>query len=242
MHVLQIMEWQVTEQALASAETQIARENHILNRNTGSSQSTIRKRQMTSTSNDLSPKKLNTHFKENVDNKVQPTFRRSFGWTPDVDEPLSAPFLLQEKTPIASHARRREQVKNTAEKKRRDTPAPTQTSRRQRVHVLDRAVERRLLRRARASVKELEWKLSQPSLPRLSLSITEDLCNSIISYNPNDVTKVLCCGCMARLAAGSQELLETWRPQLLAALDFPQPVGPYIHNTTLLSRRLGCTI
>ena len=214
MHVLQIMEWQAAEQALASAQNQLARENHILNRNTGSSQSTIRKRQTTSILNDLSPKRLDTHFKENVDNKVQPTYRRSFGWSPDEEEPLSAPFLPQEKTHTASPVRSREQAKNTAEKKRRDTPAPTRTSHRQRLHVLDRAVERKLLRRARASVKELEWKLSQPSLPRHSLSITEDLCNSIILYNPNDVIKVLCCGCMARLAVGSQELLETWRPQL----------------------------
>ena len=49
--------------------------------------------------------------------------------------------------------------RSTAGKRRQETPAPTLTSKRRRLHVLDRAVERKLLRRVRQSVRELEWKL-----------------------------------------------------------------------------------
>ena len=172
------MEWQYssnekheTEQALARAELQLGRGNHILNRNTGSSHSTTPQQKTQCAKKVSSAKELNTHFKENVDNKGPIIYKRSFGYHPDEDEPLSPDFLFQQKTPIVNPARSRSPRRSIAGKKRQDTPAPTQTSKRRRLHILDRAVERKLLRRARQSVKELEWKVLQPSITRPMLRV-----------------------------------------------------------------------
>ena len=104
--------------------------------------------------------------------------------------------------------------RSIAGKRRQETPAPTLTSKRRRLHVLDRAVERKLLRRVRQSVRELEWKLWQPSIPRPMLSTFNALSSCMLSFSPNDVSKVLCCGCTARLAVGNQDVLDKWRDQL----------------------------
>ena len=209
------MEWQSTlsdkqlaEQALASAE------HAIRNQNTGLSRLTTQRKQTRCTENNLSVEGLNSHFKENVDPTVPITYRRSFGWHPDEDEPLSPSFLVQEKSPIVNRARTQEVQRSIAGKRRQDTPAPTLTSKRRRLHVLDRAVERKLLRRARQSVRELEWKLWQPSIPRPMLSTFNALSSCMLSFSPNDVSKVLCCGCTARLAVGNQDVLDKWRDQL----------------------------
>ena len=158
------MEWQSTlsdkqlaEQALASAE------HAIRNQNTGLSRLTTQRKQTRCTENNLSVEGLNSHFKENVDPTVPITYRRSFGWHPDEDEPLSPSFLVQEKSPIVNRARTQEVQRSIAGKRRQDTPAPTLTSKRRRLHVLDRAVERKLLRRARQSVRSSNGNCGSPA-------------------------------------------------------------------------------
>ena len=153
-----------------------------------------------------------------------PTFRNSCTWLLNEDGHTSLDYLLTKHHTSKEPETPRVQ-KPIAEKLKRVRRGLGLTSQRKNANRLARAVEQRLLRRARGSLQGLRWRMSHKSFPPPLSDITVGLGNWVFSYGCDAAQKALCYGCVARLVAANHELQETYAVDICTMLGqcFPNP-------------------
>ena len=198
-----------------AAEEALARSEHILhNLNTGLSRITTPVKRSIGSLSDWIKTEPSTPCKWRRDNQEQITYKRSFGWAPDLDEPAFPNFLETTYTRTASPAKAQKTQKNTVEKKKQGKEITKRTYRKKKSSYLARGAVQTWQRGATSSCEALEFKLSRPSIPPALSATQEAFTNLLLSLPYHEITKQLCFGCVAKLASGSPELRDKFKNNL----------------------------
>ena len=107
---------------------------------------------------------------------------------------------------------------NIAEKRKSEKARMYQTSKKRKRNYLAKGAVQTWQRRATAYCQALEFKLTQPSIPPALSNTQEAFSNLVLQLPYYEIQKVMCFGCVAKLAGANPDLRDKFRDHLLITL------------------------